>query len=217
MNGSPPRERGSARSAHPRFTAFPVAAYVFAAVFDIASLAGGQRHSWPGQLWHAGTFVLAAGSLFGLLTIGTGFADLIRFATPSRLRAAGTSGAVLAGHIAAMSAAFLIGAGDLTWRLHDHAATRTPPALAGLSVAATVAVIIGGYLGGKLVYAHGIGVTLPRAGAESDLPRLAARDDHGRGAPDLPGTPGPRDDWPPAAWPPGPTATAPDGRRPGLR
>jgi uncharacterized membrane protein len=220
MNGSRPRGRGSARAAHPRFTSFPVAAYVFAAVFDLASLAGGPRHPWAGQLWHAGTFVLAAGSVFGLATLSTGFADLIRFARPALLRAAGTSGRMVAGHVAVMSVAFAIGAGDLAWRLHDHAATVTPPAIAGLSAAATATVIAGGFLGGKLVYGHGIGVSLPPAGTESDLPGQAAGHDHVRGAPDMPGTPGarpPREAWPQVDWPRAdPTAAAPDGRRPPL-
>jgi uncharacterized membrane protein len=199
-----------------------VAAYVFAAAFDVASLAGGPRHSWTGQLWHAGTFVLAAGSLLGLATVATGFTDLIRFATPSRLRAAGSSGGMVAGHVAVMSVAFVIGASDLAWRLQDHAAARTPPALAGLSVAAMVTVIVGGYIGGRLVYSHGIGVSLPAAGMEPDLPDQAAVDDYDPGVPDTPAghrAQGPQQDlWPPGAWPQaGPTATAPDGRQQPLR
>ena len=41
MNGSHDRARRPARPAHPPFTAFPIAAYVFAAAFDTASVIGG--------------------------------------------------------------------------------------------------------------------------------------------------------------------------------
>src|ERR1700729_604621 len=80
MDGSSGHAPRPPRPVHPPFTAFPIAAYVFAAAFDTASVIGGPRHPWAGQLWHPGTFVLIAGLVTCLLAMGTGFADLVRFA-----------------------------------------------------------------------------------------------------------------------------------------
>jgi len=70
------------RPLHPPLTDFPIAAYVFAAVFDVISAVGGDRHSWARQFWHAGTFVLITGASICILTVLTGFRDLLRFPDP---------------------------------------------------------------------------------------------------------------------------------------
>ena len=208
MNGSHDRARRPARPAHPPFTAFPIAAYVFAAAFDTASVIGGPRHTWAGQLWHAGTFVLIAGLVTCLVAMGTGFADLIRFAARwSADTGPGTTPArpapTVAAHVVVMAATFMIGSGDLAWRLSEQGSrAASPPGAAALSLAAAAVACTGGFLGGKLVFRHGIGVVtgpaagraaaalaapapLPRASAaETDLPELAAGDDHVRGAQD---------------------------------
>jgi uncharacterized membrane protein len=191
MNGSLDRQRRPARPAHPPFTAFPIAAYVFAAAFDTASVIGGPRHPWAGQLWHAGTFVLIAGLVTCLMAMGTGFADLVRFAArwpgdPRPSTSAPRSTATVAAHVAVVAATFMIGSGDLAWRLTEQGARATAPAgAAALSLAAAVAACTGGFLGGKLVFRHGIGVTrLPPAdpAADTDLPGSGIGADHGRGA-----------------------------------
>jgi hypothetical protein len=88
----------------------------------------------------------------------------------------------------------MIGSGDLAWRLTEpgpHAAA--PPGLVALSLAAAAAACTGGFLGGKLVFGHGIGVTVTAriaggaaAWPDKDLPEPAAEHDHGRGAQDAP-------------------------------
>jgi uncharacterized membrane protein len=164
MNGSSHRARRAYHPAHPPFTAFPIAAYVFAAAFDTASVIGGARHSWAEQLWHAGTFVLIAGLVTCLMAMGTGFRDLVRFAArgPGDARPSTTSAdaaATVAAHVAVVAATFMIGSGDLAWRLSDQGARAAAPiGPAALSLAAAVAAGTGGFLGGKLVFSHGIGV-----------------------------------------------------------
>jgi uncharacterized membrane protein len=200
MNGSDDRARRPARPAHPPFTAFPISAYVFAAAFDTASVIGGPRHAWAAQLWHAGTFVLIAGLVTCLLAMGTGFRDLIRFAArwpgdarPSTTSA--TSTTTIAAHVAVVAATFMIGSGDLAWRLSDQGARATAPlGAAGLSVAAAAAACTGGFLGGRLVFSHGIGVRRAapaQAGggtpADFNLPESVAGHDHVRGAQDAQG------------------------------
>ncbi|HMH89835.1 MAG TPA: DUF2231 domain-containing protein [Streptosporangiaceae bacterium] len=213
MNGSSHHARRAYRPAHPPFTAFPIAAYVFAAAFDTASVIGGPRHSWAVQLWHAGTFVLIAGLVTCLMAMGTGFRDLVRFAArrPGDARPSTTSAdatATVAAHVAVVAATFMIGSGDLAWRLSDQGARAAAPiGPAALSLAAAAAAGTGGFLGGKLVFSHGIGVRRPaqlpgpeggpagasggglagvgggRAG-DKNLPEPAAGRDHGRGAQD---------------------------------
>jgi uncharacterized membrane protein len=210
MNGSHDRARRPARPAHPPFTAFPISAYVFAAAFDTASVIGGPRHAWAAQLWHAGTFVLIAGLVTCLLAMGTGFRDLIRFAArwpgdarPSTTSAASTT--TIAAHVAVVAVTFMIGSGDLAWRLTDQGARATAPlGAAALSVAAAAAACTGGFLGGKLVFSHGIGVRRAdpaaagdgpaQAGgatpADFDLPESVAGHDHVPGAQDAQGARG---------------------------
>jgi uncharacterized membrane protein len=164
MNGSSDHARRLYRPAHPPFTAFPIAAYVFAAAFDTASVIGGPRHSWAAQLWHAGTFVLIAGLVTCLIAMGTGFRDLVRFAArwAGDARPSTTSGdatPTVAAHVAVVAATFMIGSGDLAWRLSEQGAQAAAPiGAAALSVAAATAACTGGFLGGKLVFSHGIGV-----------------------------------------------------------
>jgi uncharacterized membrane protein len=214
MTGSHDRLSRAARPAHPPFTAFPIAAYVFAAAFDAGSVIGGPRHLWAAQLWHAGTFVLIAGLVTCLAAMGTGFRDLVRLAwhwagdgRPSDRPGASTT--TIAGHVAVVAATFMIGSGDLAWRLSDQAPRATAPlGAAALSVAAAVAACTGGFLGGKLVFSHGIGVRRAPAGGdlapagggpelagggpatESDLPGSGPGHDHGRGAQDAQGARG---------------------------
>jgi uncharacterized membrane protein len=164
MNGSSDHAPRPHRPVHPPFTAFPIAAYVFAAAFDTASVVGGPRHAWAAQLWHAGTFVLIAGLVTCLMAMGTGFRDLIRFVArwPGDARPSTTSAdstATVAAHVAVVAATFMIGSGDLAWRLTDQGARATAPiGAAALSLAAATAACTGGFLGGKLVFSHGIGV-----------------------------------------------------------
>ena len=192
MNGSSHHGRRSYRPAHPPFTAFPIAAYVFAAAFDTASVIGGPRHSWAGQLWHAGTFVLIAGLVTCLLAMGTGFRDLVRFVARASGRArpgaaAADATATVAAHVAVVAATFMIGSGDLAWRLSIQGGRAAAPiGAAALSLAAAAAAGTGGFLGGKLVFSHGIGVRGGRAG-DKNLPEAAAGHDHGQGAQDAQG------------------------------
>jgi uncharacterized membrane protein len=144
------------RPLHPPFTHFPIAAYVMAAAFDLISVLAGRPHQWAAQLWHAGTFVLIAGLVLCLVTMLTGFADLVRFVEqrPATLR-------VVAGHVCVMAAVFMIGVGDLALRLSDYHQPSTPPAVLILTVTAAAGVCTGAFFGGTLVYRHGTGVSVP--------------------------------------------------------
>ena len=124
----------------------------------------------PGQLWHAGTFVLIGGLVICLITMATGFWDLIRLwpgnsgdpadDAPDQLR-------TVAAHVSVMAAAFMIGAGDVAWRLSDYGSrASTPPGVVALSLTAAIVACTGGYFGGKLVFAHAMGVDSGRPQGE---------------------------------------------------
>ena len=143
------------RPLHPPLTDFPIAAYVFAAVFDVISAVGGDRHSWARQFWHAGTFVLIAGASICVLTVLTGFRDLLMLPDPG-------SGAVrsISIHVCVMIAVFMVGVGDIAWRLKDYSSASTPAGILVLSLVAAAGVGVGAAYGGALVFRHGAGVAI---------------------------------------------------------
>jgi uncharacterized membrane protein len=168
----PGRPERPGRPLHPPLTDFPVAAYVFAAVFDIISAAGGDRHSWARQFWHAGTFVLITGASICILTVLTGFRDLLKYYSPG-------SDAVrsISIHVCVMIAVYMVGVGDIAWRLKDYSSSASTPAgILVLSLVAAAGVGVGAAHGGALVFRHGTGVATAGAGA------VAGTADTGTGA-----------------------------------
>jgi uncharacterized membrane protein len=150
------------RPLHPPFTHVPIAAYILAAGFDVISVAGGASRPWAGQLWHAGTFVLVGGLVSCLLTMISGFADLVRFGQhrPGAVRTLGA-------HVCVMAAVFMVGVLDVALRLAAYHKASTPPGILALTLTAAAGVGIGGYLGGTLVYRYGTGVAATRTAVAS--------------------------------------------------
>jgi uncharacterized membrane protein len=167
----PGRPERPGRPLHPPLTDFPIAAYVFAAVFDVISAVGGDRHSWARQFWHAGTFVLITGASICILTVLTGFRDLLKYYSPG-------SDAVrsISIHVCVMIAVYMVGVGDIAWRLKDYSSASTPAGILVLSLVAAAGVGVGAAHGGALVFRHGTGVATAGAGA------VAGTADTGTGA-----------------------------------
>jgi uncharacterized membrane protein len=159
---------GRGRALHPPLTDFPIAAYVFAAAFDVISAIGGPHRGWATQFWHAGTFVLVGGLGLCLLTMLSGFVDLVRF-PDNRPRVTRT----IATHVAVMAAVFMIGSGDIAWRLAEyHSQVSTPTGILALSLATATAVCVGAAYGGTLAFRYGVGVAISAPGQAA--PSLAA-------------------------------------------
>jgi uncharacterized membrane protein len=149
------------RALHPPLTDFPIAAYIFAAAFDVISAIGGPHRNWATQLWHAGTFVLVAGLILCLVTMLTGFFDLVRF-PDSRPHVVRT----VAAHVATMAGVFMIGSGDIAWRLAEYdSRASTPAGVLALTLVAAAVVCVGAAFGGTLVFRYGVGVTAGVPGA----------------------------------------------------
>ena len=168
MTARPGRPERPGRPLHPPLTDFPIAAYIFAAAFDVISAIGGPRPGWARQFWHAGTFVLIGGACVCVLTVATGFRDLLRF--PGAARSAVRTVSM---HVCVMVSVFMIGIGDIAWRLRDYASSAsTPPGILAFSLvaAAGVGVGVGAAYGGSLVFRHGTGVSVTSGGPAAARP-----------------------------------------------
>lgn len=103
--------------------------------------------------------MLIAGASICVLTVLTGFRDLLKFPDPG-------SGAVrsISIHGCVMIAVFMVGVGDIAWRLKDYSSSASTPA--GILVLSLVAGVgVGAAYGGALVFRHGAGVATAGAGA----------------------------------------------------
>lgn len=131
---------------HPALVHFPVAAWTAGLLADGGFLVTGQPVFWGVAYW-----ALAAGVLFGLLAMGAGFVDFLLLG-----REHPKLGAVQT-HMLCMASAWSVFVLDLLLR-----ARAAPPAmpwwLAGITLFGFVLLAIGGHLGGRLVYYHGVGV-----------------------------------------------------------
>jgi uncharacterized membrane protein len=89
--------------------------------------------------------------------------DLVRFSgyRPGVMRTIVT-------HVVVMAGVFMIGSGDVAWRLAEyHRQASTPAVILIVSLAAAAGVCIGAAHGGKLVFRYGVGV---QAGAAAPVP-----------------------------------------------
>lgn len=144
----------SGKPFHPPLTDFPIAAYIFAAVFDVLSAAAGKHHAWAHELWHAGTFTFIAGGAASLLAALTGLIDAWKSSQ------AGTQARrTINTHATIMITVTVLALADIAWRLNDyHTEPVTPVGIAVLSVVIASLVSLGATFGGSLVYEYGFNV-----------------------------------------------------------
>lgn len=139
---------------HPPLTDIPIAAYLFAAVFDVVSLAVPGHESLTRQLFLAGTWTVLGGVAVSLLAALTGWADWHRSSEPGT-QARRTINA----HAIIMLTVTTLAAVDLVLRLTRYAdSTSSPAAMLVLSVVSGVLVSIGATYGGGLVFDYGFNV-----------------------------------------------------------
>jgi uncharacterized membrane protein len=138
---------------HPPLTDFPVAAYLFAAVFDVISTLG-RHDSWARDFFHAGTYVFVGGAAVSVLAALTGFWDWLR-STERGTQARRTANT----HAWTMITVTVLAVVDIALRLNVYN-TRTHPNVAILVLSLVVAtlVAIGATFGGTLVFDYGFNV-----------------------------------------------------------
>jgi uncharacterized membrane protein len=140
---------------HPPLTDVPITAYLFAAVFDVLSIALHSSHPEVArQLFVAGTWTVLGGAAVSVLAALTGAIDWWRSSQPGT-QARRTINA----HASTMVTVTVIVLVDLIIRLtayHDRG--YTPAGIVVLSVIAALLVSFGATLGGSLVYDYGFNV-----------------------------------------------------------
>jgi uncharacterized membrane protein len=136
---------------------FPMACWSLAVAADFAALRWGEvAWQWSGGL-------LAVGCAMALVAAVAGLMELVRVPEGPALRDAYI-------HMGVMLTAFALFAARLLLRL-DHLTPLAPNTLSlVLDACGFLALAIGGWFGGRLVYGHGVGVTLPE-GAASAAPQ----------------------------------------------
>lgn len=129
---------------HPALVHFPVACWSLAVAADFAGWHFGEMAwSWSGGL-------LAVGCAMALVAMIAGLVELSRVPEGSAMRDAYL-------HMAAMLAAFAFFTSRLLLRL-EHFHPLAPDGLSMiLDVGGFFTLVIGGWLGGRLVYGHGVG------------------------------------------------------------
>lgn len=129
---------------HPALVHFPVACWSLATLTDFGSLWLGES-AWR---WSAG--LLTVGCIVALLAMAAGVMELSRVPDGPALRD-------VYWHMALMLGAFALYTTRLLLRL-DHMQGLAPNSVSLLlDFAGFIALAIGGWLGGRLVYGHGIG------------------------------------------------------------
>jgi uncharacterized membrane protein len=140
---------------HPPLTDVPVTAYLFAAVFDVLSIALHSSHPVVArQLFVAGTWTVLGGAAASLLAALTGAIDWAKSSEPGT-QARRTINA----HASIMITVTVLILIDLIVRLttyHDRA--YAPALIVVLSVVAAGLVSLGATYGGSLVYEYGFNV-----------------------------------------------------------
>ena len=131
---------------HPAIVHFPIALLLSATVADLAWLAGVSHDA------HFGTVLMAAGLVMGLAAMGAGLVDFAKLddaVVPHALRHIGAVGTAWLGYAIALYLRrdSLFGAADLS------------AATLGVSAVSALLLSVGGWLGGRLVYSFGAGVS----------------------------------------------------------
>jgi uncharacterized membrane protein len=144
----------SGKPFHPPLTDIPVATYILAAGFDVASSIGGDDRRWAEELWHAATWVLVAGAATSVLTALTGFFDWWRSSTPGNQarRTINTHATIML----TVTALVLVNLAVRAAGYDDHEST--PLAIAALSTLSAALVALGSTYGGTLVFDYGFNV-----------------------------------------------------------
>jgi uncharacterized membrane protein len=143
---------------HPMLVSIPIGLFVFSLVADIAA-----RFGW-GEAWPAVALYCMGGGIVGaLLAAVPGLVDLLSM-TDERIKKVGLS------HMAVILVVVTLYVVNFALRWQGQPVQGTPFAL---SVAAILLLLVGGWLGGHMVFVHGVAVAA--AGARPAVERRKAQ------------------------------------------
>ncbi len=143
----------SGKPTHPPLTDVPIAAYIFAAVFDLVAIFG-RHEPWAGDFFRAGTYVFIGGAAASALALLTGWWDWLR-STEKGTQARRTANT----HAWTMIGVTVLALTDIALRLNVYH-TRTYPdaAILVLSIVVAALVAVGATFGGTMVFEYGFNV-----------------------------------------------------------
>jgi uncharacterized membrane protein len=157
---------------HPPLVHAPIGGVVIAAACDVVSGVGGASHGWAQTWFRGGSYALIVATAVLVMAVVAGFVDRARrTARGSGERAAVNRHAVV---MSLMGAACVT---DVVLRTtHYESARHTPVLVLALGLVAVALATLGGELGGRLVYRHGIGIDAPAPPKPrpGDAPPIAA-------------------------------------------
>jgi uncharacterized membrane protein len=138
---------------HPPLTDIPVGAYMIAAVLDVISIIG-QDEEWARDFFRAATFVLISGTAVSLLTVLTGFWDWLR-STEAGTQVRREANA----HALTMITVTVLVLANIVLRTLAYGGdSHSGIVVVVLSALAAALTVLGGTLGGSLVYDYGFNV-----------------------------------------------------------
>jgi uncharacterized membrane protein len=134
---------------HPLLVHVPSALWPAALLFDLLANSGIGGN----VLVQAAFFAIVVGLLVSVLALITGFADFWDVKPDKPAYRIGLY------HMTLNVVALAIWAANASLRVPEwREATAVPPVALGLSIAGTLVILISGYLGGRMIYSHGISV-----------------------------------------------------------
>jgi uncharacterized membrane protein len=140
---------------HAMLVPFPIGLWVFSLVADVIFLMG-----WGAPVWNDIAFyAMAAGTIAALLAAPFGLLDFLSIRAPDTKRL----GAM---HMALNLLIVATFAVDLWLRDRSGSGAGLPVALSGFAV---VMLLASGWLGGEMVYVHGVGVEPPEQRRETQI------------------------------------------------
>jgi uncharacterized membrane protein len=143
---------------HPMLVVFPIGLWVFSLISDFVFLLGGDAR------WSDVAFYAMAGGLIGaVLAAVPGFFDMFWISDKK-------VGKIAWNHMILNLIAVVIFAVDFYLRLRNPAGAIFPIVL---SVAGVLFIAVSGWLGGEMVYVHGMGVQQQSAGSTREERRKA--------------------------------------------
>ena len=141
------------KPSHPPLTDVPVGAAVLAAAFDVVSFAAGGDRPWAGDLYRAASYCVIGGAVASVGAALTGLWDWFK-STPKGTQARRTANA----HGMTMGVATLLVIAAIVYRAGVWHEPATPLAALALSLGVLVLTVVGGTLGGSLVFDYGFNV-----------------------------------------------------------
>lgn len=145
----------SGKPFHPPLTDIPIGAYMIGPALDVISFFW-KGKPWADELHSAAGFVLLAGAIAGLGTLLTGFADWLDTERGTQIRRMANAHASLMILMSSLVTASLL----YRYFVYEGRASDLPLLLLALAIMGLA--VLGGTIGGSMVYDYGFNVSIAK-------------------------------------------------------